>query len=88
MLRVYMIRSDNVLCDVLLQRQTVAKVEDLRQNGIDLELMHMSPSDRPFDIQAFYKVSHTTFFSFLCVNYVDFKGILSHCTVVSFSHES
>jgi len=34
----------------------VAKVEDLQQNGIDLELMHMSPPDRPFDIQAFYKV--------------------------------
>jgi len=48
-------------CDVMLQRQAVAKVEDLRQNGIDLELMHMSPSDRPFDIQAFYKVSHSYF---------------------------
>jgi len=62
-----MIGSDKMLCDVLLQRQAVAKVEDLRQNGIDLELMHMSPSDRPFDIQAFYKVSR----SFLCYLYID-----------------
>jgi len=34
----------------------MAKVEDLQQNGIDLELMHMPPPDRPFDVQAFYKV--------------------------------
>jgi len=45
-----------MLCCVLLQRQAVAKVEDLQQNGIDLELMHMPPPDRPFDVQAFYKV--------------------------------
>ena len=53
-----MIRNEKILCDILLQRQAVAKVEDLQQNGIDLELMHMSPADRPFDVNAFYKVYH------------------------------
>ena len=50
-----------MLCGLLLQRQAAAKIEDLQQNGIDLELMHMSPPDRPFDIQAFYKVFHIIF---------------------------
>ena len=53
-------------CDVLQQSQVVARVEDLQQNGIDLELMHMSPSDRPFDIQTFYKVFHIIFSVFVC----------------------
>ena len=61
-----MMQSEKKLCNVLLQRQAVAKVEDLQQNGIDLELMHMSPQDRPFDIQAFYKVFHISFL-ILCV---------------------
>jgi len=51
--------------DVLTQRQAVAKFEDLQQNGIDLELMHMSPPDRPFDIQAFYKVLLSRFYVLL-----------------------
>jgi len=39
----------------------MAKVEDLQQNAIDLELMHMPPPDRPFDVQAFYKVLRVVF---------------------------
>jgi len=38
-----------------LRRQAIAKVDDLRQNGIDLELMHISPPDKPFDLTVFYK---------------------------------
>jgi len=41
---------------VVLQRQAVTRIEDLKQKHIDLELMHMDPSDRPFDVNAFYKV--------------------------------
>jgi ATP-dependent DNA helicase 2 subunit 1 len=47
--------NDNPHEDGQLRRQAVAKVDDLRQNGIDLELMHISPPDKPFDLQAFYK---------------------------------
>lgn len=47
--------NDNPHPDGQLRRQAMAKVEDLQQNGIDLELMHMPPPDRPFDVQAFYK---------------------------------
>lgn len=40
----------------LIQRQAVAKAEDLRQNGIDLELMHMNRPDKQFNIKTFYEV--------------------------------
>lgn len=40
----------------LEQRQAVAKAEDLRQNGIDLELMHMNQREKPFNVKAFYEV--------------------------------
>jgi len=52
----------------VLQRQAVAKIEDLQQNGINLELMHMSPSDRPFDVQAFYKVLYVMFSVSMCLS--------------------
>jgi len=41
---------------VLVQSQAMTRIEDLKQKSIDLELMHMDPSDRPFDVQTFYKV--------------------------------
>lgn len=47
--------NDNPHEDGQLRRQAIAKVDDLHQNGIDLELMHISPPDKPFDLQAFYK---------------------------------
>ena len=39
----------------------MTRIEDLKQKCIDLELMHMDPSDRPFDVQAFYKVFRIIF---------------------------
>lgn len=41
--------------DAQLTRQAVAKAEDLRQNGIDLELMHMNRPDKQFNIKTFYE---------------------------------
>lgn len=41
--------------DAQLTRQAVAKAEDLRQNGIDLELMHMKQHEKPFNVKTFYE---------------------------------
>ncbi|KAK2146027.1 hypothetical protein LSH36_639g02004 [Paralvinella palmiformis] len=38
-----------------LQRQAAAKVEDLHQNGINIELMHINQNDHDFDVNVFYK---------------------------------
>ena len=44
------------LVSPFFQRQVAAKVEDLHQNNIDLELMHLNGPDKAFDINVFYKV--------------------------------
>jgi len=44
----------------------MTRIEDLKQKSIDLELMHMDPSDRPFDVQAFYKVFAMSFSRLFC----------------------
>ena len=39
-----------------LQRQAASKAEDLHQNNIHVELMHMNTPTTVFDVNAFYKV--------------------------------
>ncbi|XP_077994569.1 X-ray repair cross-complementing protein 6-like [Glandiceps talaboti] len=41
--------------DVGAQRQAKTKAKDLNELGIDLELMHLQSSDRPFDVTKFYQ---------------------------------
>ena len=43
--------------DAALQRQAASKAEDLHQNAINVELMHMNTPTTVFDVNAFYKVS-------------------------------
>lgn len=38
-----------------LKRQAAAKAEDLHQNGIALELMHINKPDHQFEVNTFYK---------------------------------
>ena len=40
---------------MIFQRQAAAKAEDLHQNGIAIELMHMMPPDGAFNVNTFYK---------------------------------
>ncbi|XP_062513142.1 X-ray repair cross-complementing protein 5-like [Corticium candelabrum] len=40
---------------VTLQRQARTKAKDLYENGIELELMHLSPVGGTFDVSAFYQ---------------------------------
>lgn len=39
------------------QRQAYMRMEDLRQNNVDLELIHLQPADgHSFSLEPFYKV--------------------------------
>jgi hypothetical protein len=43
----------------VFQSQAAAKADDLHQNGIGLELMHINPPGHKFDVNIFYKVKIT-----------------------------
>lgn len=43
----------------VFQSQAAAKADDLHQNGIGLELMHINPPGHKFDVNIFYKVRFT-----------------------------
>ena len=47
----------NLTHSYVFQRQAAAKAEDLHQNGIEVELMHINGPQGAFDTSVFYKVS-------------------------------
>ena len=52
------LKSTFVLFSLLFlvpQRQAAAKAEDLHQNGVNIELLHLSSSGKTFDVNKFYK---------------------------------
>ena len=49
-----------------LQKQAAAKAEDIHQNGISLDLMHLNTREYMFDMNAFYKVCVVCRHGFSC----------------------
>lgn len=43
----------------LFKRQAKTKAGDLKETGIELELMHLQKPNESFEVDKFYKVSHT-----------------------------
>ena len=54
------------ICFLNFQRQASAKAEDLHQNGISVELMHMQQGGHAFDVNVFYKVSLKSYICSVC----------------------
>ena len=40
----------------VVQRQAIVKSDDLHQNGIEIELMHINKPGQMFDVDLFFKV--------------------------------